>query len=57
MNNEQANWLCVDLTVRTQQSEHYWPVHARVSVNEQAEKLASTAGITFGLQLGRAEVL
>ena len=36
---------------------NYCPGHARVSGNEQADRLASTADITFGLQLGRAEVL
>ena len=35
----------------------YCPGHARVSGNEQADKLASTADITSSLQLGRAEVL
>ena len=33
------------------------PGHAAVSGNEQADRLASTADITSGLQLGRAEVL
>ena len=31
--------------------------HARVSGNERADRLASTADIASGLQLGRAEVL
>ena len=35
----------------------YCPGHARVSGNEWAEKLASTADIASGLKLGRAEVL
>ena len=35
----------------------YCPEHAGVSGNEQADRLASTADITSGLQLGRAEVL
>ena len=35
----------------------YCPGHAGVSGNERADRLASTADITFGLQLGRAEVL
>ena len=35
----------------------YCPRHARVSGNERADRLASTADITSGLQLGRAEVL
>ena len=35
----------------------YCPGHAGVSGNEQADRLASTADITSGLQLGRAEVL
>ena len=35
----------------------YCPGHARVSGNERADRLASTADITSGLQLGRAEVL
>ena len=34
----------------------YCPGHGRVSENEQADRLASTADITSGLQLGRAEV-
>ena len=33
------------------------PGHAGVSGNERADRLASTLNITFGLQLGRAEVL
>ena len=33
------------------------PGHAGVSGNERADRLASTADITSGLQLGRAEVL
>ena len=35
----------------------YCSGHARVSGNERADRLASTADITSGLQLGRAEVL
>ena len=35
----------------------YSPGHARVSGNERADRLASTADITSGLELGRAEVL
>ena len=35
----------------------YCPGHAGVSGNERADRLASTADITSGLQLGRAEVL
>ena len=35
----------------------YYPGHAGVSGNERADRLASTADITSGLQLGRAEVL
>ena len=35
----------------------YCPGHARVSRNERPDRLASTADITSGLQLGRAEVL
>ena len=35
----------------------YCPGHAGVSGNEQADRLASIADITSGLQLGRAEVL
>ena len=35
----------------------YCPGHAGVSGNERAGRLASTADITSGLQLGRAEVL
>ena len=35
----------------------YCPGHAGVSGNELADRLASTADITSGLQLGRAEVL
>ena len=35
----------------------YCPEHARVSGNEWAYRLASTADVTSGLQLGRAEVL
>ena len=35
----------------------YCPGNAGVSGNEQADRLASTAHITSGLQLGRAEVL
>ena len=35
----------------------YCPGHAGVSGNEQANRLASTADITSGLQLGGAEVL
>ena len=35
----------------------YCPGHAGVSGNEQADRLASTADITSGLQLGRADVL
>ena len=34
----------------------YCPGHAGVSGNEQAGRLASTADITSGLQLGREEV-
>ena len=36
---------------------HLQVLHAGVSGNEQADRLASTADITSGLQLGRAEVL
>ena len=35
----------------------YCPGHAGVSRNERSDRLASTADITSGLQLGRAEVL
>ena len=35
----------------------YCPGHAGVNGNERAHRLASTADITSGLQLGRAEVL
>ena len=35
----------------------YCPGHAGVSGNERADRLASTADITSGLQLGRAQVL
>ena len=35
----------------------YCPGHAGVSGNERTDRLASTADITSGLQLGRAEVL
>ena len=35
----------------------YCPVHTGVSGNERADRLTSTADITSGLQLGRAEVL
>ena len=35
----------------------YCPGHAGVSGNERADRLASTADVTSGLQLGRAEVL
>ena len=35
----------------------YCPGHAGVSGNERADRLASTADITSGLQLGSAEVL
>ena len=35
----------------------YCPGHAGVSGNERADRLASTADITSGLQLGRVEVL
>ena len=35
----------------------YCPGHAIVSGNEHADRLTSTADITYGLQLGRAEVL
>ena len=35
----------------------YCPGHTGVSGNEQVDRLASTADITSGLQLGRAEVL
>ena len=35
----------------------YCPGHAGVSRNERADRLASTADITSGLQLGRAEAL
>ena len=35
----------------------YCPGHAGVSGNERADRLASTTVITFGLQLGRAELL
>ena len=35
----------------------YCPGHAGVSGNERADRLASTADITSGLQLGRAKVL
>ena len=35
----------------------YCPGHAGVSGNERADRLVSTANITSGLQLGRAEVL
>ena len=35
----------------------YCPGHAGVSGNERADRMASTADITSGLQLGRAEVL
>ena len=35
----------------------YCPGHAGVSGNERADRLASTADITSGLHLGRAEVL
>ena len=35
----------------------YCPGHAGVSGNERSDRLASTADITSGLQLGRAEVL
>ena len=35
----------------------YCPGHAGVSGNERAERLAVTADITSGLQLGRAQVL
>ena len=35
----------------------FCPGHAGVSGNKQADRLASTADITSGLQLGRAEVL
>ena len=34
----------------------YCPGHAGVSGNERADRLASTADITSGLQLGRAEM-
>ena len=35
----------------------YCPGHAGVSGNERADRLASTADIAPGLQLGRAEML
>ena len=35
----------------------YCPGHTGVSGNERADRLASTADITSGLQLGRAEVI
>ena len=35
----------------------YCPKHAGVSGNERANRLASTANITSGLQIGRTEVL
>ena len=35
----------------------YYPGHAGVSGNERTDRLAGTADITSGLQLGRAEVL
>ena len=35
----------------------YCPGHAGVSGNERPDRLASTADMTYGLQLGRAEVL
>ena len=35
----------------------YCPCHAGISGNERADRLANTANITTGLQLGRAEVL
>ena len=35
----------------------YYPGHAGVSGNKRADRLASTADITSGLQLGRSEVL
>ena len=35
----------------------YSPGHAGVSGNERADRLSSTADLTFGLQFGRAEVL
>ena len=41
----------------TKTSGIYCPGHAGVSGNERADRLASTADITSGLQLGRAEVL
>ena len=34
----------------------YCPGHAGVGRNEMADRLASTADITSGVQLGRAEV-
>ena len=43
-------WVCMGMWT-------YCPGHAGVSGNEQADRLASTADITSGLQLGRAEVL
>ena len=35
----------------------YCPGRAGVSGNERADRLASTTGVTTGLQLGRAELL
>ena len=35
----------------------YGPGHTRVGGSERADRLANTADITCGLQLGRAEVL
>ena len=52
------DWHTAMHTLRLQR--HLWiycPGHAGASGNEQADRLANTADITSGLQLGRAEVL
>ena len=52
------DWHTAMLSLRLQRL--LWiccPGHAGVSGNERADRLASTADITSGLQLGRAEVL
>ena len=52
------NWHTVMHSFRPQRLLWiYCPGPARVSGNERADRLASTADITSGLQLGRAEVL
>ena len=51
------DWHTAMHSLRLQRLWIYCPGHAGVSGNERADRLASTADITSGLQLGRAKVL